>query len=234
VALILDRSFGGSLTLSDGRTEISSEWRRRARHRKEKMTELLWEDDAGMFLDYDMKSQRRHPYLSATAFYPLWAGLATPRQAQSIVDNALPHLELSGGLVASAKASRGELSPKRPERQWDYPNGWPPHQILAWEGLRRYGFMKAADRLTYRWLYTIAKNARDFSGTVPEKFDVETGSHPVFSQYRNVDTKFSYITREGFGWMNTSFQVGRQTLPKKLLENLRAGKSTEEALSLAE
>lgn len=34
----------------------------------------------------------------------------------------------------------------------DYPYSWPPHQILAWVGIERYGFLHEAARLAYRWL----------------------------------------------------------------------------------
>jgi len=74
--------------------------------------------------------------------------------------------------------------------------------------LERYGYLAEGRRLAYRWLYTIAKNAADYNGTVPEKFDVVARSHQVFAEYSNVGTDFAYITREGFGWMNASFQVG--------------------------
>ena len=30
---------------------------------------------------------------------------------------------------------------------------WPPHQIMAWVGLERYGYLEDAQRLTYRFLY---------------------------------------------------------------------------------
>ena len=29
----------------------------------------------------------------------------------------------------------------------------PPHQIMAWVGLERYGYIEDAQRLAYRWLY---------------------------------------------------------------------------------
>lgn len=45
-------------------------------------------------------------------------------------------------------------------------------------------------------------------------------SHEVFTEYGNVDTKFSYITREGFGWTNASCQVGLMKLPQKLRKKL--------------
>ena len=76
-------------------------------------------------------------------------------------------------------------------------------------------------RVSYRWLYTIAKNAHDYNGTIPEKYDVVTGSHDVFVEYGNVGTKFSYIAPEGFGWMNASFQIGLTYLSSSRLEDLR-------------
>ncbi|MCP4105018.1 MAG: hypothetical protein GY749_05710, partial [Desulfobacteraceae bacterium] len=49
-----------------------------------------------------------------------------------------------------------------------------------------------AHRLIYRWLYTITRNATDYNGTVPEKFDVVGRSHHVFAEYGNVGTKFAF------------------------------------------
>ena len=78
-----------------------------------------------------------------------------------------------------------------------------------------------AERLAYRWLYTIAKNAHDYNGTIPEKYNVVTGSHDVFVEYGNVGTKFSYIAPEGFGWMNASFEMGMNYLSSARQAELR-------------
>lgn len=48
----------------------------------------------------------------------------------------------------------------------------------------------------------------DFNGVVPEKFDVVTLTHKVQVEYGNVGVDFKFIPREGFGWMNASYQVG--------------------------
>jgi len=50
----------------------------------------------------------------------------------------------------------------------------------------------------------ITKNAVNYNGTIPEKYDVVIATHKVFVEYGNVGTDFEYITREGFGWMNAS------------------------------
>lgn len=49
---------------------------------------------------------------------------------------------------------------------------WPPHQIMAWVGLERYGYLEDAQRLAYRFLYMMTTAFVDFNGVVPEKVRV--------------------------------------------------------------
>ena len=53
----------------------------------------------------------------------------------------------------------------------------------------------------------ITRSFVDFNGTVPEKYDIVMRTHKFKVEYGNVGTDFAYITREGFGWMNASYQV---------------------------
>jgi alpha,alpha-trehalase len=62
--------------------------------------------------------------------------------------------EVLGGLVSGTEESRGITSLDRPNRQWDFPFGWAPHQIMAWRGFENYGMVDIARRLAYRWLFT--------------------------------------------------------------------------------
>jgi alpha,alpha-trehalase len=79
--------------------------------------------------------------------------------------------------------------------------------MLAWQGLQQYGFNREARECCYRWLYSIIKSFVGFNGVVPEKFDVVNVSHLVQVEYGNVGVDFKCVAREGFGWMNASFQV---------------------------
>lgn len=224
IARVIDQEFGGKLVKTDGSEEKSSTWYERAKKRKMLLKKYLWDEQYGMFFDYDVANKRRYVYVSATTFYPLWAchkdkpmtWLVTQQEAERLLESALPLLEMAGGVAASAESSRGPVSESRPARQWDYPNGWAPHQMLIWRGLLNYGFDEIAQRLIYRWLYTITKNAVNYNGTIPEKLDVVKRSHQVFAEYGNVGTKFAYITKEGFGWMNASYQVGLKLLPPEM------------------
>jgi alpha,alpha-trehalase len=204
-------------------------WCERARRRAHLVQQYLWDEQRGLFLDYDLGRGQRHDYVAATTLYPLGLGgenacgleVVSQARAERLASAALPLLERSGGLAATAPQSLARVgkatvidvgvaaaTTRELGRQWDFPNGWAPHQMMAWEGLELHGLHADAARLRYRWLYTIVKNASDYHGTVPEKFNVETRSHRVFEEYGNVGTDFAYITEEGFGWMNASFVVG--------------------------
>jgi alpha,alpha-trehalase len=222
IAQTIDRQFGGSLSIGEGRTEKSSSWFDRARRRKELVNRYLWNENRGMFFDYDIVRGKQLDYVSATTFYPMWAGLTNELQEKRLVEEALPLLEMAGGIAGSTEESRGPIGPDRPLRQWDYPFGWAPHQMLIWRALMNSGRGPIAERLIYRWLYTLTLNAVNYSGTIPEKYDVVNRTHQVFAEYGNVGTKFSYITKEGFGWTNASYQVGLSMLPLQFREALNS------------
>jgi alpha,alpha-trehalase len=230
IARLIREEFDGRLQLPGGTEWTPDEWSTRARNRRDLIRKYLWDAEAGAFADYDIANDRAELYYTPTMLYPLWAchaddpatRLIDATEAAKLVRNVLARLETPGGLAASDEASRGPLNAERVARQWDYPNGWAPHQILAWEGLCKYGFADDAQRLAYRWLYTITRNAADYNGTVPEKYDVVARSHAVFAEYGNVGTEFEYITTEGFGWMNASYQVGLGYLEPRTLEALGA------------
>ena len=94
--------------------------------------------------------------------------------------------------------------------------------MMIWRGLIAYNFNKEAQELIYRWLWMITRNAVDYNGVIPEKYDVVSTTHKVFAEYGNVGTEFDYITTSGFGWMNASFQFGLSFLSKQLRAKLDA------------
>jgi alpha,alpha-trehalase len=77
--------------------------------------------------------------------------------------------------------------------------GWAPHQVLLWEGLLKYNYKEKAQEMALSLVVALLKNAVEYNGTIPEKFDLEISSHKVFAEYGNVGTEFDYIAKEGFG-----------------------------------
>ncbi len=221
----------------------AARWCARAKRRAQLMKRYLWDPDAQLFFDYNVATDERSHYLSATTLFPLWGAasplcapqLLTDTERDALVSSALVRLEAPGGLLATDPQAVSGITPPQvlvdraghlefveQVRQWEAPNGWAPHQMIAWAALKQAGYEAEAQRLIYRWLFTIVSNAARFHGTVPEKFDVVARSHRVFAEYGNVNTDFSYIAQEGFGWMNASFLVGLGMLSPTLRSRLEA------------
>ncbi|CAI6342151.1 unnamed protein product [Periconia digitata] len=207
--LVIPKEFcAGDMT--PDQVETSANWERRARKRRAAVDKYLWDEEAGMYFDYNTVKKERTGYESATTFWPMWSGLATPRQASLLIEKALPKFEAFGGLVSGTEKSRGRVGLDRPNRQWDYPFGWAPQQILAWIGFQRYGFDGEAQRIAYRWLSMVTKAFVDFNGVVVEKYDVTRpiDPHKVEAEYGNQGSDFKGVAREGFGWVNASYIYG--------------------------
>ncbi|EEB86806.1 hypothetical protein MPER_16102, partial [Moniliophthora perniciosa FA553] len=120
------------------------EWFERAEYRRQQIDKYLWNESKGLYFDYDTIKEQQILYESVTALWALWAGCADEEQAWKLVTQSLKKFEVLGGLVSGTEESRGKISLDRPNRQWDYP---PPHQIMAWVGLERYGYLDDAQRL---------------------------------------------------------------------------------------
>ncbi|EHA52473.1 alpha,alpha-trehalase nth1 [Pyricularia oryzae] len=201
-------------SLQPGQVETSAIWDRRSKRRKLAIDKYLWNEEAGMYFDYDTAKRQQCNYESCTTFWALWAGVASPKQAAIMVTRALPKFEAYGGLLSGTEESRGQIGLDRPNRQWDYPYGWAPQQMLAWTGLYRYSFTEEAERLAYKWLFMITKAFSDFNGVVVEKYDVTrpVDPHRVDAEYGNQGLGFKGVAKEGFGWVNASYIYGLQII----------------------
>ena len=175
-------------------------WRDRSRERAALINKLMWNEQDGLYEDYDFARGRMRRYPFLTTFYPLWAGIASRQQAAWVAAN-LSVFERAGGLQTSTSES-GD--------QWDAPFGWAPLQLIAVEGLRRYGYQAEADRVSGKFLSMVAE--RYYSrGTILEKYDVVRRSVEL-----NREIRFGYHSNEaGFGWTNAVFIILLDGLPEE-------------------
>ncbi len=218
-AYLIKKYFNDNFSINDKKYD-SEYWALKKEKRENLMQKYLWNEQNSTFYDYDFIEQKQVVFDSATSLTPLWAKIPTSEQAKKMIEHFLPKLTMLGGILGSTEESRGNISENRPARQWDFPNGWAPHQIMVWKGLLNYGYNDIAQQLIYRWLWMITINAVNYNGTIPEKYNVVTATHKVFAEYGNVGTDFEYITKEGFGWMNASYIYGLQLLSHNLKNEL--------------
>jgi alpha,alpha-trehalase len=161
------------------RFALSAERRRRA------LVATAYEPDSGFFYDVRWRSMERvtdRPTMAAAAV--LYLRLATPEQGRAVAARLERDFLEPGGFVTTLVASG---------QQWDSPNGWPPLQWLAIQGVRRYGRTDLAVTARDRWL---ALNRRTYraTGRMMEKYDVvDLGRRAGGGEYP---------TQDGFGWTN--------------------------------
>ena len=88
------------------------------------ITQWCWNQDLGLFFDYNTDTQQQDTYETVTSSYALWAQCCTDEQADKMIPVFLEKFEVGGGLVSGTEASRGQTSLQRPNRQWDFPYGY--------------------------------------------------------------------------------------------------------------
>jgi alpha,alpha-trehalase len=173
-----------------GRPSDSADWEHRAQARRDLANKYFWNVRQGLYFDYDFEKGKQSTYIYATTFYPLWTGMASAGQARATAGR-FSTFDEPGGIV---------MSRERTGAQWDYPYGWGPIQLIADEGLRRYGYAKDADLASRQFLSMIAENFRR-DKTIKEKYNVVTRSSET-----QVNVGYSG-NQVGFGWSNGAFVV---------------------------
>ena len=169
--------------------QAASTWRQRASRRRELIDRYLWDAEAGLYFDYDARTKTRRHYEFATTFYPLWADMASQEQASAVRKN-LARFEAPGGVLTSTQVTGS---------QWDAPYGWGPLQMIAVEGLRKYGFYDDADRLARKFVSMVIQDF-DAHGTIVEKYDLQKRTSDL-----GAGIKFGYSSNQaGFGWTNAA------------------------------
>jgi len=170
----------------------AKKYKEQAQKRKKQIINLMWNNKAKFFFDYNKKKKKLSGFYSVPGFYPLWAKLATKKEALLIRDFVLPIFEYDHG-ISNTLSTQLSVDIK----QHDYPNDWPPQQWIVIQGLVNYGFTEDAVRIANKW---ISMNAKVFSktGKFWEKYNVVTGDIGVFNPDR-------YPTQRGFAWTNAIF-----------------------------
>nr|CAD7397869.1 unnamed protein product [Timema poppensis] len=176
-----------------GLPEKALEYMKYAEEWMESVNEILWHEDVGAWLDYDIMNNVRRNYFYPTNIAPLWTGCFDIRKGRQQIAKILKYLEKTriminlGGIPATLEQS-GE--------QWDYPNAWPPLQYIMIYALDASGddwAKELAYQISEKWVRSNYKTFNETSAMY-EKYDATvSGGHGSGGEY-NVQL--------GFGWTN--------------------------------
>lgn len=188
-------------------------YQKRAAEWKRAITAVLWHDEVGAWLDYDILNDIKRDYFYPTNILPLWTDCYDIAKREEYVSKVLKYLEKNkimlnlGGIPTTLEHS-GE--------QWDYPNAWPPLQyfvIMALNKTEDPWAQRLAYEISERWVRSNYKAYNEthsmFEKVIPTI--IRDPCHSVtlhrFSQY---DATVSgghggggeYEVQLGFGWSN--------------------------------
>ncbi|XP_017126388.2 trehalase isoform X1 [Drosophila elegans] len=155
--------------------------------------EVLWNEEVGCWLDYDMKNEKPRNYFVSTNLSPLWAKAFNISDTEKISAKIMAYIEKNKldtypGGVPNTLATPGE--------QWDFPNVWAPMQYIVVEGLNNLNTPEAKNmskKWATRWVKSNFKAYTD-NFDMYEKYNAEVfGGHGTGGEYE---------VQTGFGWSN--------------------------------
>lgn len=116
-------------------------WKGAAKKRADLIRRYCKSPENGYFYDYNFRTGKRSPVLSAAVFSLMFNKVLTKKEARAL-KYCLPALECPYGI---AVCEDGDYAPYN--YQWSWPNAWPPTNYLTVAGLRNYGFDRDASRI---------------------------------------------------------------------------------------
>ncbi len=127
-------------------TDEIDDWRRRIQMN---FNARFWDENAGLYYDFDARSEKPIPVNTASTFLPLFAGLPSKEQAQRLVEG---HLLNQVEYAPNGQVGHWVTTTARTEPTWEPRRYWrgPVWVIMNWfiiEGLRRYGYEDLAETI---------------------------------------------------------------------------------------
>jgi alpha,alpha-trehalase len=191
--------------------EVVQRYWERAQQRAETVQRYLFVASRGQWIDYDLEAgastidtaMHQDQTVCASNFFPIWGGLLAhleTAEAANIALDALETFEKSGllcvgGVAATLVSDSGQ--------QWDYPNAWPPVQLLLYEAFSSIAAQFATNQeLVSRARSLCARIGASFLRSVYLGWR-QTGN--LFEKYHAADMGISghggeYAPQMGFGW----------------------------------
>ncbi|GAU99218.1 Treh [Ramazzottius varieornatus] len=180
-----------------GNMEKSKYYADLATERADAIQAVFWNDEKKMWRDYDLKHGRQREEFYIAHVAPLFARCRgskvdvteTGFMLEVIVSEDIQKVtSYLGGFPCSF------IEYVRPTCQWDYPNAWPPMQMMLIESFAANPDLRSAViAWAQKWLNVVYSGFKG-SGYFYEKYDVNNpGAYGGGGEY---------VVQEGFGWTN--------------------------------
>lgn len=156
---------------ANGRSSEATELRERAERFRTGL-EKLWSEEAGIYLNYDIKKEEFSPRLSPTNFYPLFTGRVAEERIQRMLDEHLFNPEEFRGEHVLPSIARND--PAYPEQSYWRGRIWAPMNFFVYWGLSNAGCTDPAVQLAEKSAGLFLRGWRE-KGAVGENYNAITG-----------------------------------------------------------
>ncbi len=152
-------------------------WQQRAQQRHEKMDALLWDEQAGIYKDWNFRDEHLSSVQSLASLYPMFVGLSKDIGGEQ---DLLKKLMVPYGVAATVEQDYAYIY------QWDYPAVWPPLQYIAYVACRNYGMTAEAAVIRDAYIAVVETAFKDtqmlwekYDGITAKPFDIEYPAQPL-------------------------------------------------------
>ncbi|XP_016969977.1 uncharacterized protein LOC108037831 [Drosophila rhopaloa] len=177
-----------------GNTKKADEYQDRACGLVKAIRDNLWNEQAGIWLDYDVANNKPRNYFCCTNFAPLWARAFPLVDTDKVSKGVMQYIKTNnldqqyGGVPYTMNKEAGQ--------KWDYPNVYPPMMFLVVEGLDNLG-TPAAKAMSKRWAHRWVKS--NYAAFKYESFMFEKYYCEEFGSSGGTSPENTPV---GYGWTN--------------------------------
>ncbi|CAI6353958.1 unnamed protein product [Macrosiphum euphorbiae] len=168
---------------------IATEW-------KDAVNAVLWNEEVGAWLDFDLLNQKKRNYFYPTNISPLWTGCYDRNRTDYFVTRILKYLKENEVLTTSGGVPTTLMET---DQQWDQSNAWPPLQYIMVMSLQNTDNEDAkvmAAKIASKWLCT------NFVAYYGDKKYKMYEKYLVNGDGKKGESSGEYEIQDGFGWTN--------------------------------
>lgn len=177
-----------------GRRDDVEKYNAKADNLQKLVREKMWSEPDGMFLNIDARTGQFVRIKTWTNLVPLWAGIATPDQAERMIrDHVLNANEFWCNYGIRTLAPSEPLYNAK-SGYWRGPV-WVISNYLVMHGLMRYGYLEDARQLAERTVNLLVSDIKA-TGGMNENYDPENGAPVAAGHFVSWDLLVEHMQEE--------------------------------------
>ncbi|MGH9430987.1 MAG: amylo-alpha-1,6-glucosidase [Terriglobia bacterium] len=177
-----------------GRLEDAAAYHKKAANLKALVQTKMWSDADGMFLNINSTTGQFVRVKTWTNFVPLWAGIATPAQAQRTIQGHLLNPREFWAVYGVRTLAPDEPLYNPRSGYWRGPI-WVVSNYLLMHGLMNYGYKKEAQELAGKTVSLLIHDLQT-TGGMNECYDPENGKPTAGGHFLSWDLLGEHMIQE--------------------------------------